>query len=54
MYIEGKSENKHYILAIMLAVTNHWVSLLAHKVNDKTELLFFDSRNVDYLKWNEK
>jgi len=33
----------------MLGITNHWCSLLAHKINGKTEFFYFDSRNRNYL-----
>jgi len=34
-------------------VTNHWLALMAHKFNDKMEMFLFDSRNRDYLEWDE-
>ena len=38
----------------MLGITNHWISFLAHKnLNGNIEFLLFDSRNTDYLNWNE-
>ena len=37
-----------------MAVTNHWLSFLAHKIDGKTEFIVFDSRNIDYMKYNEK
>jgi hypothetical protein len=37
----------------MMGVTNHWVSLLAHKYNDRVEFCFFDSNNRNCWNWNE-
>ena len=37
----------------MMGVTNHWVSLMAHKFNDKVEFFLFDSRNRNYLEKDE-
>ena len=50
---QGNDKNKHYILAFMMGITSHWVSLVAHKLNDKVEFLFYDSRNINYLNWND-
>ena len=36
-----------------MGITNHWVSMLAHKFNDKIEFWYFDSKNRDYLAWNK-
>jgi len=38
----------------MMGVTNHWVSLMAHKFNQRIEFYFFDSRNLNYLDWSLK
>jgi hypothetical protein len=47
------AENKEVVLCIMLGVTNHWTTLLAHKYNSFTEYFFMDSRNVPYLNYTE-
>ena len=35
----------------MMGVTNHWVSMMAHKFNKKVEFYLFDSRNINCMKW---
>lgn len=37
----------------MMGITNHWVTLIAHKFNQKTEFIYCDSRNRDYLDWSK-
>lgn len=46
--------NKHLIFHILLAATNHWVVLTAHRFNDTIEFLLQDSKREDYLDWNLK
>ena len=41
------------VLALMLGVTNHWVSFLAHKHAAGVDFFLLDSRNRDYLRWDE-
>ena len=38
----------------MMGITNHWVSFLAHKYNDKVEFWFFNSTNEDSLELTEQ
>lgn len=48
-FIKFNEKDKPIIFAMMLGITNHWGSLIAHKINDVIEFWFFDSRNRDYL-----
>ena len=41
------------VLGFMMGVTNHWVSLVAHCVGGFREFVFLDSRNRNYLKFDE-
>jgi len=36
-----------------MGVTNHWFALIAHKINGKHVFYLFDSKNEEYLNWNE-
>ena len=49
-----RQKNVHRCLVIMMGVTNHWVSLLAHKYNDQVEFWLFDSKNKVYWGMNDK
>ena len=53
-FINGNEKDKHYIIAFMMGCLRHWVCLLAHKVNNKTEYIFYDSNNTNHLNWNDK
>jgi len=33
----------------LLGLTNHWMTLIGHKFNDKIEFYYLDSRNFDYI-----
>lgn len=40
-------------MATMLGVTNHWVAFLSHKHEKGVHFYLLDSRNRDFLEWNE-
>jgi len=35
-------------------VTNHWFLFVAHRYMDKIEFYMLDSKNRDYLTWNQQ
>ena len=40
---------------MMLGITNHWGAFIALKTEAAgTEFIYLDSRNRDYLNWDEK
>jgi len=53
-FVSDKQKNVHKIKLFLLGVTNHWEMMVAHKYNDKVEFWFLDSKNRDYLEWNEE
>jgi len=36
-----------------MGITNHWALFIAHKINQKIEFWFLDSKNLNFLSWDE-
>ncbi|KAL4435335.1 hypothetical protein ABPG74_022818 [Tetrahymena malaccensis] len=53
-FIKFNKKNQHLVFVMMLGITNHWGSFIAHKCNENIEFWFFDSRNRDYLLWDDE
>ena len=45
-----EKKNQHFI-SFMLGITNHWLLLLFHRIEENIEIWCLDSRNLDYLTW---
>jgi hypothetical protein len=49
-YFKGYGNtSRPLVISFMLAITNHWMSLIAVKQGSKTQYWFFDSSNRHYL-----
>jgi hypothetical protein len=53
-FIQHDDPGIHNAKFFCLGVTNHWISLVAHKVGKKAEFFLLDSKNRDFLLWSEE
>lgn len=52
-YFKSYQKEKPLIISFMLAITNHWMSLVAIKIGTQTQYWFFDSLNRHILDLND-
>ena len=53
-FFKIKVSNSNEVIVFYIGACNHWIGFLAHKINNKKEYIYFDSRNKDYLEWNKE